>query len=86
MLTIFIEIMMSVFIANFKASEHPIITTVVRGVLFAITIFIFGIYFSISDKENFDLIFIVSLSLVSGLFMTVFLLLIDIIFNKIDKK
>ncbi|GMA11878.1 hypothetical protein GCM10025882_23030 [Acinetobacter gyllenbergii] len=39
MLTILVEIMMSVFIANFKASEHPIINIVVRGILIMITIF-----------------------------------------------
>lgn len=52
MLTIFIEIIMSVFIANFKASEYPIITTVVRGLLVAIVLFLFGIYLSIKEKEG----------------------------------
>lgn len=86
MLTIFIEIIMSVFIANFKASDHPIITTVVRGILVAITIFLFGIYLSVKDKEPFDVGFVLSISLGIGFCVTIFLFLIDIIFNNIEKK
>ncbi|EPH32372.1 hypothetical protein L293_1465 [Acinetobacter gyllenbergii CIP 110306 = MTCC 11365] len=40
MLTILVEIMMSVFIANFQASEHPIISAVARGILIKISIFL----------------------------------------------
>jgi hypothetical protein len=44
MLAIFIEIIMSMFIVNFKASDHPIITVIIRGVLVALTVFLFGVY------------------------------------------
>lgn len=36
MLTIFVEVIMSVFIASFKASEHPIVSNIARGILIAI--------------------------------------------------
>ena len=36
MLTMLVEVIMSVFIANFKASEHPIINIIVRGLLVAV--------------------------------------------------
>ena len=33
MLTMLVEVIMSVFIANFKAAEHPILNIVIRGFL-----------------------------------------------------
>ena len=40
MLTMLVEVIMSVFIANFKAAEHPILNIVIRGFLIAIVIFV----------------------------------------------
>ena len=36
MLMMLVEVIMGVFIANFKASEHPIISIIVRGLLVAV--------------------------------------------------
>lgn len=86
MLTIFIEIIMSVFIANFKASEHPIITATVRGALVALTVFLFGIYIQIKDQDHFNWWFLLGISLGIGFLLTIFLLLIEIFFNWVDRK
>ncbi|MFW1837304.1 hypothetical protein ACG9XS_01740 [Acinetobacter gyllenbergii] len=62
MLTILVEIMMSVFIANFKASEHPIINVVVRGVVIGVTVLciIFFSDFIEGKKSSFLLGFMIS--------------------------
>lgn len=86
MLTIFIEIIMSVFIANFKASEHPIITIIVQGFLLALIIFLFGIYLFLKEQDKLNLGFLLAVSLGIGFLVTIFLLIIEIIFNWVDKK
>jgi len=39
MLTILVEVFMGVFMANFKASEHPFINITIRAIILAIVIF-----------------------------------------------
>ncbi|EPF93342.1 hypothetical protein GCM10025882_22970 [Acinetobacter gyllenbergii] len=52
-LMILAEMMMSVFIANFKASEHPIISAVARGILIMVTIFLWDYFLLFLMVMNF---------------------------------
>ena len=52
MLTMLIEVIMSVFIANFKASEHPIVNILVRGVLIAAGMFFLVLFSDISQGKE----------------------------------
>ncbi len=62
---------MSVFIANFKASEHPIINIIVKGVLIAIVMFLLVLFSDISQgKETTKLLNIV-LALAIGLVISI---------------
>ena len=71
MLTVLVEVIMSVFIANFKASEHPIINIIVKGVLIAIVMFLLVLFSDISQgKETTKLLNIV-LALAIGLVISI---------------
>ncbi|QIO07980.1 hypothetical protein [Acinetobacter lanii] len=84
MLTILVEIIMGVFIANYRASEHPIITLLIRGLLVAIAIFIYGIYLSYDENEKFDLVFVTMVSLGIGLLVTLALFIIEYFFKWLE--
>lgn len=84
MLTILVEIIMGFFIANFKASDHPIITLLMRGLLVAVVIFIYGIYLSYEENEKFDLVFVTMVSFGIGMLVTLILYLIEVFFKWID--
>ena len=51
MLTVLVEVIMSVFIANFKASEHPIINSIVKGILIAMVMFLLVLFLDISQGK-----------------------------------
>ncbi|WP_288413890.1 hypothetical protein [uncultured Acinetobacter sp.] len=86
MLTVLIEVIMSVFIANFKASEHPIINIIVKGVLIAIVMFLLVLFSDISQgKETTKLLNIV-LALAIGLVISIVVFFIEKFFDYIDKK
>ena len=80
MLTIWVEIIMSVFIANFKASEHPVINILVRGFIFMIFIFLLGIFISIREGREFPIFFTLLVSVTLGFIVTILLFLIEIFF------
>lgn len=82
MLTVFVEIIMSVFIANFKASDHPIINFVVRGLLIGLILFFLGLFSSILSGSNFSLIFALKVCSIVGLGGTLWISLIEYIFGK----
>lgn len=86
MLTMLVEVIMSVFIANFKASEHPILNIVIRGFLIAIVIFVLGIFSDIKNSKEIFFIFGLSVSLIGGFCISLFLFLIDKLFSYFDKK
>lgn len=86
MLTILVEIIMSVFIANFKANEHPVINIVVRGFLVAIIGFFIALFSSIVEGWDFSIGFALIFSLAIGMLVSVFLFVVDILFNYIDRK
>jgi hypothetical protein len=85
MLTIFVEIIMGVFIANFRASEHPIINFIARGLLIGITLFFLGLFSSVLSGSNFSLIFALKVCLLIGLGGTLWISLIEHIFGKSNK-
>ncbi|WP_433848002.1 hypothetical protein [Acinetobacter proteolyticus] len=78
MLTILVEIMMSVFIANFKASEHPIINVVVRGVVIMIACFFIGMSYSIRAGEKVPFGFLLMLSFFAGFVGSILILFVEI--------
>ncbi|MFW1837307.1 hypothetical protein ACG9XS_01755 [Acinetobacter gyllenbergii] len=86
MLTILVEIMMSVFIANFKASEHPIINIVVRGILIMITIFFLGLFSSLVNGREISVGFTLMVSFVGGLVISILVFLIEFICDYIWGK
>jgi len=42
MLTLLVELIVGIFIANFKVSEHPYFSNLITGILIGIASFIFG--------------------------------------------
>ncbi|OBY75639.1 hypothetical protein [Acinetobacter gyllenbergii] len=86
MLTILVEIIMSVFIANFKASEHPIISAVARGILIMATIFFMGLFSTFFNGNEFSLKFALIVSFVLGLLGSILLFLIEVFFNYVDRR
>ncbi len=87
MLIVLIEVIMSVFIANFNASEHPITTNiVVRGLLIAVIGFFIALFSSIVEGWDFSIGFALIFSLAIGMLVSVFLFVVEIFFNYLDKK
>ncbi|MBY8893093.1 hypothetical protein KSX27_18760, partial [Acinetobacter baumannii] len=75
-----------VFIANFKASEHPIISIIVRGLLVAVIGFFIALFSSILEGWDFSIGFALIFSLIIGLAVSIFLFAVEAFFNYIDKK
>jgi len=86
MLTILVEVIMSVFIANFKANEHPIINVVVRGFLIAVVMFLLMIFSDISSAEKSSIGLALVISVVGGIIVSIGILMIEVFFNYIDRK
>ena len=86
MLTIWVEIIMGVFIANFKASEHPVINILVRGFIFMIFIFLLGIFISKREGREFPIFFTLLVSVTLGFIVTILLFFIEIFFNYIFRE
>ena len=77
---------MSVFIANFKVSEHPVINIIVKGVLIAVVMFLLVLFSDIfQGKETTKLLNIV-LALAIGLVISIVVFFIEKFFDYIDKK
>jgi hypothetical protein len=86
MLTILVEVIMSVFIANFKASEHPIINVVVRGFLISIVMFLLMVFSDISSGEESSIGLALAISVVGGVIISIGVLMVEVFFNYIDRK
>ncbi|WP_332604601.1 hypothetical protein [Acinetobacter sp. ESBL14] len=86
MLTILVEIIMSVFIANFKASEHPIISAVARGILIMISIFFVGSFSFVIKGESVPVFWGLIISFFCGIACSFTLLLIEVFGNYIDRE
>ncbi|EPS3324046.1 TPA: hypothetical protein PVK60_001634 [Acinetobacter baumannii] len=86
MLMMLVEVIMGVFIANFKASEHPIISIIIRGLLVAVIGFFIALFSSILEGWDFSIGFALIFSLIIGLAVSIFLFAVEAFFNYIDKK
>nr|WP_322783561.1 hypothetical protein [Acinetobacter gyllenbergii] len=86
MLTILVEIMMSVFIANFKASEHPIINVVARGFLIMLAILVVGLFPLIKDGKEFSIVFSLMVSFLIGFIVSFLIFLIEFFFKYGERK
>lgn len=86
MFTILVEIIMSVFIANFKANEHPIINVVVRGFLIAVVMFLLMIFSDISSAEKSSIGLALVISVAGGVIVSIGILMIEVFFNYMDRK
>lgn len=81
-----VEVIMGVFIANFKASEHPAVNIIVRSLLVAVIGFFIALFSSIVEGWDFAIGFALIFSLAIGMLVSVFLFVAEIFFNYIDKK
>lgn len=86
MLTMLVEVIMSVFIANFKASEHPIVNILVRGVLIATGMFLLMMFSDFSNGKESSIGLGLAISIGFGFCISLFLFLIDKLFSYFDKK
>ncbi|EXE82761.1 TPA: hypothetical protein NJU31_003580 [Acinetobacter baumannii] len=86
MLTMLVEVIMGVFIENFKASEHPIINIIIRGLLVAVIGSFIALFSSILEGWDFSIGFALIFSLIIGLAVSIFLFAVEAFFNYIDKK
>ncbi|MFW1837310.1 MULTISPECIES: hypothetical protein [Acinetobacter] len=83
MLTILVEIMMSVFIANFKASEHPVINVVARGFVLMFVCFFVGALACMIEGNTIPFIWGLKISFVGGVVGTILIFLIEVACNLI---
>lgn len=77
MLTIWVEIIKVFFITNFKASEHPIISNILRGGIVAFLGVVFFIYMDVTTGRESNLLFGLAVSITAGAIVTVFLIFMD---------
>lgn len=86
MLTMLVEVIMGVFIANFKASEHPVTNIVVRGLFVAIIGFFIALFSSIVEGWDFSISWALTISFIVGIVVSLLIFLIEIFANYLDKK
>ncbi|OBY75641.1 hypothetical protein [Acinetobacter gyllenbergii] len=78
--------MMSVFIANFKASEHPIINVVARGFVIMIAGFFIALFSSIINDWKFFIFFTLLVGFIGGGVGTILIFLIEVSCDCIWRK
>ncbi|MDC4843926.1 hypothetical protein NQ911_18500 [Acinetobacter baumannii] len=86
MLTMLVEVIMGVFIENFKASEHPIINIIIRGIIIAIVMFLLMIFSDLSNGNKSSIGLGLAISIGGGLIISLAVFLIEIFANYFDKK
>ncbi|HCJ6510719.1 hypothetical protein [Acinetobacter baumannii] len=86
MLTMLVEVIMGVFIENFKASEHPIINIIIRGIIIAIVMFLLMIFSDLSNGNKSSIGLGLAISIGGGLIISLAFFLIEIFANYLDKK
>ncbi|BFM72889.1 Uncharacterised protein [Acinetobacter baumannii] len=86
MLTMLVEVIMGVFIENFKASEHPIINIIIRGIIIAIVMFLLMIFLDLSNGNKSSIGLGLAISIGGGLIISLAVFLIEIFANYLDKK
>ncbi|HEN9523033.1 TPA: hypothetical protein U9I82_001418 [Acinetobacter baumannii] len=86
MLTMLVEVIMGVFIENFKASENPIINIIIRGIIIAILMFLLMIFSDLSNGNKSSIGLGLAISIGGGLIISLAVFLIEIFANYLDKK
>ncbi|MCH7294841.1 hypothetical protein ACG9XS_06790 [Acinetobacter gyllenbergii] len=86
MFTILVEVMMSVFIANFKANEHPVINVMVRGFLISVVMFLLMVFLDISSGKESSIGLALVISVAGGVIISIGILMVEVFFNYIDRK
>ncbi len=86
MFTILVEIVMSVFIANFKVKDHPVLSALIRGLLVAIVLFFLIIISDIRQGGESSIYLALLVSLVAGVVLSAIVFLIEFIFDFFEKK
>ncbi|MGV2869448.1 hypothetical protein [Acinetobacter baumannii] len=86
MLMMLVEVIMGVFIENFKASEHPIINIIIRGIIIAIVMFLLMIFSDLSNGNKSSIGLGLAISIGGGLIISLAVFLIEIFANYLDKK
>lgn len=81
-----VEVIMGVFIENFKASEHPIINIIIRGIIIAIVMFLLMIFLDLSNGNKSSIGLGLAISIGGGLIISLAVFLIEIFANYLDKK
>ncbi|MBV6578971.1 hypothetical protein JL978_18795, partial [Acinetobacter baumannii] len=84
MLTMLVEVIMGVFIENFKASEHPIINIIIRGIIIAIVMFLLMIFLDLSNGNKSSIGLGLAISIGGGLIISLAVFLIEIFANYLD--
>lgn len=74
------------FIENFKASEHPIINIIIRGIIIAIVMFLLMIFSDLSNGNKSSIGLGLAISIGGGLIISLAVFLIEIFANYLDKK
>ncbi len=74
------------FIENFKASEHPIINIIIRGIIIAIVMFLLMIFLDLSNGNKSSIGLGLAISIGGGLIISLAFFLIEIFANYLDKK
>ncbi len=74
------------FIENFKASEHPIINIIIRGIIIAIVMFLLMIFSDLSNGNKSSIGLGLAISIGGGLIISLAFFLIEIFANYLDKK
>ncbi|MFX5100583.1 hypothetical protein ABTB97_20910, partial [Acinetobacter baumannii] len=70
MLTMLVEVIMGVFIENFKASEHPIFNIIIRGIIIAILMFLLMIFSDLSNGNKSSIGLGLAISIGGGLIIS----------------
>jgi len=86
MLTVVVEVIMSVFIANFKVSEHPITNIVVRGILIMIAGFCIGVFSSFKKGNEISISWALMISFIVGIVVSLLIFLIEVFAKYLDRK
>ncbi|MEN5172647.1 hypothetical protein ABE427_07880 [Acinetobacter higginsii] len=77
MFTLLVEVMMSVFIANFKANEHPVIIEMVRGFLISVVMFLLIVFLDISSGKESSIGLALAISVLCGVIISIGILMVE---------
>ncbi|OEY95281.1 hypothetical protein BJD20_16245 [Acinetobacter proteolyticus] len=77
MFTLLVEVMMSVFIANFKANEHPVIIEMVSVFLISVVMFLLIVFLDISSGKESSIGLALAISVLCGVIISIGILMVE---------